>query len=109
MKLSKSELATLRALDFACWEDSDKGGDGWALIRSVAAVRGGSYDWAKDVLKRLAHRGLVEARLSPEVHWTGRHLKQYACTEPGSRYLLELDTPARQQNQPPEALEGSDG
>jgi DNA-binding MarR family transcriptional regulator len=82
--MSPGEERTLRALDVACWENSEAGGDGWVAIRDLAGALGVRYSWASQLLGFLERRGWAERRR--------RRLVEYAPSEAGAALLLALDT-----------------
>lgn len=90
--MSPGEARALRALDWACWEDAEVGGDGWARINTVAARLEVEYCWASQLLTYLHRRGWVERRWSPARSWTGQRRREYAPSEAGAALLLALDT-----------------
>lgn len=87
--LSDPELSVLAALDFACWEDEEAGGDGWARPGSVAKLDGRSQIGAYKLLRSLEPKGQVERRnVSAD---PGMPYFVYAPTELGAELLLSLD------------------
>lgn len=59
---NRAEMDALRALDLACYENAEAGGEGWALIDEVAALLDVSYVWACQLLRTCLLRGWVEKR-----------------------------------------------
>lgn len=90
--MSPGEERMLRALDLACWENSEAGGDGWVPIHVVAAALAIGYCWASQLLTYLRSRGWVERRWAPSRSWTGNRRREYAPSEAASDLLLALDT-----------------
>lgn len=82
--LSSSEWVALQALDECCYQDSERGGDGWVKIETVADEMGVSYGWAAQLLARLAgYFDFAERRRQ------GVTLSRfvYAVSESGGKFL----------------------
>jgi DNA-binding IclR family transcriptional regulator len=85
LALTPREKDALAALDYACWENSDEGGQGWVRPAAVAASLGRSLSCAYTLLNLLLKAGLVERRRFDAV-------LHYAPTEQGARVVLALES-----------------
>lgn len=83
MKLGRSQDEGLRCLDHCCWDDSERGGDGWISIATFAEAFGVGHAHSSALLKGLAKRGLAEVRRPAD-----RRRREYAVSEAGGHYLL---------------------
>lgn len=81
--ISPGELDTLRALDRACYEDSEMAGDGWAEILEVSDERRVGYECTAGFLRMLWHRGLAERQRLRRL--------LYAPTEKGAEVVQHYD------------------
>lgn len=79
VKVTAREKEFLRHLDWCCWENSERGGDGWCDSATFAESFGIGRYWARRVLSILEHKGLVETIPHPD-----RRKKLYAPSEAGS-------------------------
>jgi predicted transcriptional regulator len=81
------EVAALKALDAASYDDQEDGGDGWVTIDRVADEIDRPYAWAAECLVVLVNRGLAERRRR---RTSGGRLF-YAVSASGGTLLLAED------------------
>ncbi len=74
------------ALDWACWENAEEGGDGWVPAEAVAEEYGVTVPWARVRCEHLVRLGMAERR---HTRWVegglkGEPVTEYAPTEAGA-------------------------
>lgn len=91
--MTTREIDALVAMDFACWENCEEGGQGWVRPASIAALLEVSLCWAYELLSFLIGQNLAERRrFAIAKCWYGPlNVFHYAPTEQGADLLLQLD------------------